>query len=118
METIKKVDISTAMWRTKNGEIPVTELTNDHLQNALNYSEQAFIRHHNNSISFVSKIESLEKQSEDAFKSSEIFHNLIKALITEGKRRGITIESIADRTPEKYDILRKDPIYTLNEEIV
>lgn len=111
---MKKVNIATPVWRSKDGDIVITDRTamnDDYLQHALNYSEHRFMHFQNEVNKLSKKIEELENLSSTAFNKSDTFRNLIRALRTEASRRGITILSLADKNPEKFEILRKDAVY-------
>jgi hypothetical protein len=104
-ENIVKVDITAPVWRSKSGDICITDRENmpdEYLQNILNSAEYRYMKYNNRAVHYAE----LAGKAEIAYKKSEIFHRLIKAIKTEALRRGIHIESLAEKKPEKFEILR------------
>jgi hypothetical protein len=110
MNKESRVNIAAPVWKSKNGDVALTDRVNmpdEYLQNILNSAEYRYMKYNNRANSLAKQIESLEEMSVIAYRKSEIFHNLIKGIKREAARRGITILSLAEKDTTKFDILRK-----------
>jgi hypothetical protein len=99
------------VWRSKKGNIALSnrdKMPNDYLQRVLNYSEHRYMDYNNKANSISVEIEKLEQQLKEAFDKSVVFKGLVKEIRSESTRRGFNIESLADKNPDKFEILRND----------
>jgi len=108
---MNRVSIATEVWKTENGSIALSDrnnMTDEYLQNILKYSERRYMHFNNMAVSVSLELERLEKESSKAYATSVKFKDLIHSIRKEADRRGITIRSLADENPDKFDILRND----------
>lgn len=79
-------------WKSKEGLINISEMTAEHLQNALRHAEHRFIQYNNAMMHMAEK--------------AELFEQKMKELRQEGIRRNLGIQSLCETNTKKYDILR------------
>jgi hypothetical protein len=90
----EKIDAKTAhVWKTKEGLIEMSEMTPEHLQNALHHAEHRFIQYHNQMIHIAEKV--------------AIFEEKMFQLRGEAQRRGVEIKSLHEGKKSKFSILAK-----------
>lgn len=81
-----------AIWRSKDGDVNISNMTKDHLQKAYNSAEYRFMKYENLSINAAEK--------------AALFENKLKQLESEAKTRQIELSSISSKSQEKFGILR------------
>lgn len=96
------------IWRTATEEIPMDQLSDEHLQHNFQYCEQRYMFHNNEAVRKSLEAERLERSASKSVKSSQKFHELIAELKKEGKRRNMPLVSLCEGAgnKNKYQILR------------
>lgn len=87
MNTIDK-----PVWRTKDGDIEMSEMSEDHLQAAYESAERRFM-----------KCENVATKMAD---NAMLFSEKLKQLEQEAHSRGIRLKSLTEKNTEKFGILR------------
>jgi D-ribose pyranose/furanose isomerase RbsD len=120
------------LWRIKTGEcIPLSDssrIDNVYLQNILNYAEQRFMLHNNMSVKFSLLADEMEesissdldkderrklkqtyrnyeRKAKQHYNKSELFREKIMEIKREGVNRSLSLLSLRDKNPNKYEIL-------------
>lgn len=86
------MDTLTAVWKGKNGDVAISDMSEDHLQKAYNSAEYRYM-----------KFENLTIQSSD---TATLFYKKLAEIEEEAKKRGIALKSVTDKNPNKFGILR------------
>lgn len=119
---MERVEIVTKSWRSKSGDIPLTDrdrMTDDYLQNILNTAEYGYMQHNNVALKIAEQIgrfeddpqkelKRLNKKAKRAYRTSVIYRDLVYAIRTEAERRGVEIKSLTEKDPSKFQILVKE----------
>jgi hypothetical protein len=79
-------------WKTKDGFVNMSEMSEEHLQNALRHAEHRFIQYNNMMMHMSEK--------------AEIFETKMLELKKEGEKRNFALKSLCETNQGKYDILR------------
>jgi len=83
------------VWVTAKGErIPMTQMTDEHMQAALRSAESRYVKHNNQAIRHADTAALLSKK--------------IRSLLSESRRRNLQLQSLSEVNPEKYSILEND----------
>lgn len=81
-----------AIWRSKDGDVNISNMTKEHLQKAYNSAEYRFMKYENLAVNAAEK--------------AALFENKLKQLESEAKTRQIELSSISSKSKEKFGILR------------
>jgi hypothetical protein len=91
---MKKEEVDTTMvWKSKRGNILMSEMDTDHLQRAYNFSEHRFLMFDNQAINAAEK--------------AALFEEKMQQIEKEAMVRGISLESITAKDASKYKPLKE-----------
>ncbi|MDN5350002.1 MAG: hypothetical protein PWQ54_1398 [Bacteroidales bacterium] len=83
---------NSAIWKSKEGEVFISEMTNEHLQKAYNSAEYRFMKYENQAIACA--------------EIAALFEQKMVELEKEARNRKIEIASVSQKSQEKFGILR------------
>jgi len=84
--------IDQAIWKTKDGFIDISNMTNEHLSKAYNSAEYRFMKYENLAVNAAEK--------------AALFEQKLKQLEKEAKLRQLDLSSLTIKSKEKFGILR------------
>lgn len=93
MSLIKEIENPTEFWKSKNGMVKMSDMTEKHLQEAFNHAEHRYIQYHNTMLKYSDKV--------------ALFEIKMMQLKEEAKKRGVALESLCEKKEGSFDILRK-----------
>lgn len=86
------LNIDKPIWKSKDGDIPISSMTDDHIQKAYNSAEYRFMKYENMAVNLSIK--------------AGLFEDKLGQLEAEAKFRNIELNSVALKNLEKFGILR------------
>jgi hypothetical protein len=84
--------IEQAIWKTKDGYVDISSMTDDHVQKAYNSAEYRFMKYENLAIAAAEK--------------AALFEQKLKQLEHEAKTRHMELTSITIKSKEKFGMLK------------
>ena len=78
-------------WYGKKGIILISNMSDNYLQSAFNYTEKQYVKHNATAMKFIT--------------SAELFWDKRTVMLKESKRRNIKLVSMADKNIEKFAII-------------
>jgi hypothetical protein len=90
------------VWRTKEGDVLMSEMTDEHLEKAIYFAEHKFVKQHFECLRIADSV--------------MVFFHKMNQLRDEADKRGLAVPSLADQKPEKYSILKNSRVMAVYED--
>jgi len=94
--------IENNVWRTKDGDILMRDMADDHLEKAIYFAEHKFVKQHFECLRIADSV--------------TVFFHKMNQLRDEAEKRGLVIPSLAEQNPEKYSILKNSRVMAIYED--
>lgn len=88
--------VESPVWRTKDGDMLIVDMTDEHLTRAIAFAESRFVKSHNEMMRLADV--------------AELFYRKMNQLKDEAEARGLQFESLSVQNPEKFSLLENSRI--------
>jgi hypothetical protein len=94
--------IESHVWRTKDGDVLMSEMPDEHLEKAIYFAEHKFVKQHFECLRLADSV--------------AVFFQKMNQLRDEAEKRGLVVPSLAEQNPEKYSILKNSRVMAIYED--
>jgi hypothetical protein len=94
--------IESNVWRTKEGDILMADMPDEHLEKAIYFAEHKFVKQHHECLRIADSV--------------AVFFKKMNQLRDEAEKRGLQVPSLADKNDPKYAVLKNSRVLAIYED--